>query len=188
MAYDPIIIRSETAADEAVITDIIQSAFGEADQLELLFSVRANISFDPLLSVVAEQGGKIFGHAMYFEVVIEDGAKKHRGVHIAPIAVSPDMQKQGVGERLIRHGLQHCQSMGFELVTVMGPAAYFRRFDFVPAAPHGFTSAIPIPPEDFMVRELAHGALKRMQGKIVYPSFFSDFIERRGRKGYNPGA
>ncbi len=186
MAYTPIIIRSETEADQAAITDIIQNAFGEAEQLELLFSVRANIDFDPLLSVVADRGGDILGHAMYFEVTIEDQGTVHKAVHIAPIAVRPDMQRQGVGERLIRHGMQHCQSMGFELVTVMGPALYFRRFEFIEAAPYGFTSDIPIPPQDFLVRALSHDALSRIKGKITYPTFFAEFIKRRGRKGYNP--
>lgn len=40
---------------------------------------------------------------------------------LAPVAVSPERQRQGIGSALVRAGLKECKNLGFGAVVVPGP-------------------------------------------------------------------
>lgn len=51
------------------------------------------------------------------------------GLHLAPLAVAPDMQKQGVGSELLRFALRQ-EVIASQPLFVLGEPGYFRRFGF----------------------------------------------------------
>lgn len=53
------------------------------------------------------------------------------GLHLAPMAVSPEMQKQGIGTELINFALRQPQIKGQPLF-VLGKPGYYQRFGFKP--------------------------------------------------------
>jgi len=53
------------------------------------------------------------------------------GLHLAPMAVAPDFQKQGVGTELLRFALRQAEIKDQPLF-VLGEAGYYRRFGFEP--------------------------------------------------------
>lgn len=53
------------------------------------------------------------------------------GLHLAPIAVKPEFQKQGVGSELLRFALRQ-PFIKDSAIFVSGDAAFFQRFGFEP--------------------------------------------------------
>jgi len=55
------------------------------------------------------------------------------GLHLAPMAVTPDFQKQGVGAELLRFALRQ-EQVKSQPLFVLGEPGYFSRFDFEPCS------------------------------------------------------
>jgi putative acetyltransferase len=53
------------------------------------------------------------------------------GLHLAPMAVAPDFQKQGVGSELLRFALRQ-EAIKDQVLFVLGEPAYYKRFGFEP--------------------------------------------------------
>ena len=78
---------------------------------------------------------------------------------LAPMAVSPECKRQGIGSRLVQEGLRECQQVGCDVVVVLGHPEYYPRFGFIPASQKGLRCEYPVPDEVFMVAELKPDAL-----------------------------
>ena len=77
---------------------------------------------------------------------------------LAPMAVHPDLQRRGIGSRLVEEGLEACRAAGRELVVVLGHPDYYPRFGFTPAAGLGLVWEHDAPSEAFLALELVPGA------------------------------
>jgi putative acetyltransferase len=53
------------------------------------------------------------------------------GLHLAPMAVAPDFQKQGVGTELLRFALRQ-EAIKNQSLFVLGEPGYYQRFGFEP--------------------------------------------------------
>jgi putative acetyltransferase len=166
---EALIIRAETPADEEEVRATNEQAFGTAAEAQLVDALR---SVAGSISLVATGGSQIVGHILFTPAVVTAAADA-RVAALAPMAVRPGWQRQGVGSRLIRAGLEACRNAGYTAVVVIGHPEYYPRFGFVPAAPRGLRSEFDVPPEVFMVLELEDGALARFNGLVRYQPAFS---------------
>ena len=91
------------------------------------------------------------------------------------MAVAPERQRQGIGSRLVKAGLDLCREQGADLVVVLGHADYYPRFGFEPASDAGlfFGDDRSIDPY-FMVRELKDGVLAATSGRTRYHPAFDE--------------
>jgi putative acetyltransferase len=55
------------------------------------------------------------------------------GLHLAPMAVAPDFQKQGVGTELLQFALRQ-EAIKSQPLFVLGEPGYYQRFGFEPCA------------------------------------------------------
>jgi putative acetyltransferase len=124
-----------------------------------------------LVSLVAVDDDAVEGHILFSPVTL----LSHTDLPIAglaPMAVLPKRQRQGIGSTLVRAGLDHCRRLGFVAVVVLGHAGYYPRFGFVPASRFGVRSEYDVPDDVFMALELTPGALRDRSGTIRYhPAF-----------------
>ena len=155
-------IREEGLADHAAIRAVNQAAFGTSEEADLIDVLRADGS--TLLSLVA--GAPVAGHILFSRMWIAATPT----VALAPVAVEPEQQCQGIGSQLIRHGLQLLRERGERIVIVVGHPAYYPRFGFsqekAAALEHTFSR------EAFMALELVPGALEGVSGPVTYPPAF----------------
>ena len=93
---------------------------------------------------------------------------------LAPMAVSPQHQRQGIGSALIRAGLQRAARLDFAAVVVLGHPVYYPRFGFSPSSRFGIDCAYEVPDEAFMAIELRPGALDGRAGRVTYHAAFGD--------------
>ena len=108
--------------------------------------------------------------------VFQQPVRTERGavpaVALAPMAVHPEFQNQGIGSKLVREGLEQCRKLGHKIVIVVGHPNYYPRFGFASARAKGLEAPFPVPDEAFMVKELEGGALDGTVGMVEYPPEF----------------
>jgi predicted N-acetyltransferase YhbS len=66
---------------------------------------------------------------------------------LAPLAVLPDHQGQGIGSTLVRHGLKIPGERYCPFIIVLGHPAYYSRFGFERASQHGLACQWEVPDE-----------------------------------------
>jgi len=163
-----VLIRDEAPGDVDQIRRLVDAAFESSGESDLIASLRSDAS--PLISLVAEEAGSVIGHILFSPVTIGDRDALLFG--LAPMAVSPGRQRNGVGSALVREGLSRCRNLSAAGVVVLGHAAYYPRFGFTKAADFGISSEYEVPDEIFMAIECTEGSLGGIEGQVRYhPAF-----------------
>ncbi|MCP4746625.1 MAG: N-acetyltransferase [Desulfobacteraceae bacterium] len=162
-------IREAMEADLNGVLLIERLAFGYDKEADLVRNLLYDSSAKPLYSLLAFNAGKAVGHILFTSARLE-GTQNDASISLlAPLAVLPDFQKQGVGGKLIESGLQHLTNAGVDLVFVLGHPGYYPRYGFKPAGAQGFEAPYPIPEEHanaWMVQELWQGVIGSVSGKV----------------------
>lgn len=170
-------IREEGPDDIPAISDVHLSAFGGETEAMIVDAVRASPGFIRDLSLVAEKDGQVVGHVLFSPVHIETAISNRPALALAPVAVFPGHQKQGIGSRLVEEGLRRCRELGHSIVIVVGEPSFYTRFGFTPARARGLEAPFPVPDDVFMVLELPDGALRGITGMVCYPPPFLAGLE-----------
>jgi len=169
-----IAIRAEQLLDYSAISEVNKLAFGKENEPRLVEILRRSPGFIPDLSLVAVLEDQVVGHILFSPVVIETSAGDIPILALAPLAVRPEFQNQGIGSALVRQGLEACRRLDYRIIMVLGHSNYYPRFGFEPARPKGVSAPFPVPDESWMVIELQPGALSGVQGTVRYPPAFDD--------------
>ena len=110
-------IRTATHLDRDAIRRIHLAAFAEEER-DIVSALAINLlqedSTPPTLSLVAENDGRIVGHIAFSPVRIGNNSDL-QGYILAPLAVEPEFQHQGVGSKLIGDGKQRSSFLSFFL-------------------------------------------------------------------------
>ena len=116
-------IRTERAGDRAAIHGLVEEAFGGPREAKLVDALRNGGAL--AVSLVAEDEGRLIGHVALSRLKSPSGA-----LALAPVAVSPQRQRRGVGSLLVREALGRARRGDWEIVFVVGDPAYYSRFGF----------------------------------------------------------
>lgn len=167
-----IVIRPELPEDIAMIHHVVHQAFGQAAEANLVDALRRNGKAK--ISLVAEDNGRVVGHILFSEVVLEAGENRLIGIGLAPLAVSPERQNEGIGSRLSEEGMKHCREAGYPFAVVLGHPEFYPRFGFVPSSRFGVKSEYDVRDEVFMAMELKEGSLAGFAGIVKYQPEFNE--------------
>lgn len=166
-------VGAEENTETSKIRNVVRAAFGREDEANLVEALRESHAYRPNLSLVAHLDGDAAGHVMFSKFVLDDYPEKDALV-LAPLAVSPEHQRSGVGSELVRVGLQTARESGYELVFLHGDSDYYERFGFTPAIDAGFENPFDMPDEGFLVCGLAADSLADVAGTLTYPTPFRE--------------
>jgi putative acetyltransferase len=167
-----IAIRKEEPADAPEIRHVVDQAFGQSEEADIVEALRRRGAVT--LFLVAVRDDRVIGHILFSPVTIESERSGFEAIGLGPMAVLPTYQNQGIGSQLARRALQECRDAGHEIVVVLGHPAYYPRFGFVPAIPLGIRWELETSEGAFMVLELRDGALAGRTGVVRYqPEFTS---------------
>lgn len=163
----PITIRSESPADELQVAALIEAAFGQPQEAALVAALRTEPG---TISLVAARANEVLGHLLLSRVRV---GHDERALALAPMAVRPDHQREGIGGLLVEASLSAAREAGAPAVLVLGHPEYYPRFGFVPAAPFGLSCKWPVPDEVYRVLELEPGWLAATGGgQVCYSDAF----------------
>ncbi len=143
-------VRDKSSEERGAIRSIHEAAFERPDEADLVG--RLHDEGVVLASLVAELEERMVGHILFSRMWIETDTGTVSAVALAPLAVLPEQQRQGIGGRLIRHGLHRLRGRGEQTVIVVGHPDYYPRFGFSTDTARSLAS--PFPVEAFMALEL----------------------------------
>lgn len=164
-------IRAEEAQDAAAIRRLHELAFGGPGEARLVDLLRE--AQRVAISLVALAEGQVVGHILFSPITVAEAPEGFIGLGLAPLAVLPAFQKQGIGASLIRHGLVECLRGGGQAVVVLGDPRYYSRFGFSRASDHQLDNEYHAH-EEFMVQELVDGTLESIRGLVKYAPEFRE--------------
>jgi putative acetyltransferase len=165
-----VIIRAEQERDRAAVHAVNVAAFETSSEADLVDVLREQAK--PIVSLVAEDNGSIVGHIMFSPVSLS-GHPGLKMMGLAPMAVSPEHQRKGIGSALVQKGLEQCKQLGFVAVVVLGHPEYYPRFGFSPSTRFGIGSEYEVREEAFMAKELQTAALDGKTGTVKYHAAFA---------------
>ena len=166
------------------VRELSMAAFDDDPRIgSLLDLLRASWSWEDELSFVAVRDDSIVGHVLYSHAFVDAPASLVDVLVLSPLAVRPDLQRQGIGSRLVTESLDALADRPEPLVFLEGHPAFYPRFGFRPAASLGFSApSVRIPASAFMVRPLP-AYEPSITGALVYPDAFwrTDTVGLRDR-------
>ena len=165
-------IRYEKPQDISAIRRVNEAAFETGTESDLVDALRDKKAH--IISMVAEKENRIIGHILFSPVTLTVEGSEITLLGLAPMAVFPEYQKQGIGSKLVEDGLEESRRKGYPAVVVLGHPDYYPRFGFVPSQKYNITSEYDVPPEVFMVLELQPGALSDLSGIAKYHGAFAE--------------
>lgn len=138
-------IRETNVNDFNDIMEVEKQAFGYDKEAKLVAELLKDETAEPMLSLLAFYNEEAVGHILFTKAYF-DMQQKQPLMHIlAPLAVKPEYQRQGIGGMLIKTGLQLLQEMGSNMVFVLGHKEYYPKYGFIPrAAQAGYPAPYPI--------------------------------------------
>ncbi|AEJ20954.1 GNAT family N-acetyltransferase [Gracilinema caldarium] len=139
-------IRTAETRDYDDIRRLYLSAFPESEN-EIVAKLATDLLFEhsnpPIIALAAEIDGSIVGHIAFSPVRI-DTFEQCQAYILAPLAVKPDFQKQGIGSALITYGMEQLSDRGVHIVFVYGDPNYYGRFGFKTYLAQNYKTPYPL--------------------------------------------
>ncbi|MFW0773749.1 N-acetyltransferase [Paenarthrobacter nitroguajacolicus] len=156
-----VVLRTERPEDRTEILELTARAFSvspatgepvegipiEVDLLRELFECSEYV---PELSIVAEMGGEIVGHA----ISTRGWVGEFELLGLGPVGVLPPFQRRGVGSALMRETAARATALGEPGIALLGSPHCYRRFGYVPATSLGVEPPEPVWGEHFQLLAL----------------------------------
>ena len=164
-----LLIRPAGGGDAAAIRSVLVAAFPTPIEADLFETIERG--GHATLSLVAEVRGAIVGHVLLSRMTATADGRTLRAVGLAPVAVLPSCQGEGIGSRLVTAALDAAREAGEEIVFLVGAPEYYRRFDFSAEAAAPFAS--PYAGPCFMACPLDTDFAPRASGRADYAPPFA---------------
>lgn len=159
------LVRVAAPGDRPAIERLVRAAFGCGDEeADLVRWIWGSPAYLPELELVAEENGLVVGHVLHSVGEIEQSAVGA----LAPLAVAPDRQREGIGGLLLEEAFARADVAGFQLIALLGHPTYYPRFGFEPGRSLGIEPLVELKdPSAFMVRRLS-GYDPALRGRFRY--------------------
>ena len=165
-------ISKEEKNDYEEVYNVVKTAFKKAkesdgNEQDLVVNLRNSDNFVPELSLVAKKDDKIVGYILFTKIQIG----KYEELALAPLAVLPEYQRQGIGSKLIKEGHKIAKEMGYHYVVVLGSDKYYPKFGYEKASKYGIKPPFDVPDENFMAIKL-NDLSEEIKGTVKYAKEF----------------
>ena len=138
---DELQIRESRPDDSSAIESLYPEAFPDEDLLPVVQDLLNDTGVT--LSLVGTIDAQIVGHVIFTRCGVA-GSNVNASL-LAPLAVSPAWQRQGIGSAIVHAGLRRLMDSNVSLVLVLGDPAYYGRLGFLPES--AIEPPYPLPPE-----------------------------------------
>lgn len=165
-------IRQENKEDYEEVYNVVKRAFESAEhsdgnEQDLVVNLRKSQNFISELSLVAIQDKRIVGYILFTKINIGE----YKELALAPLAVLPEYQKQGIGKKLIKEGHKIAKKLGYHYSIVLGSEKYYSKSGYVPASRYGIKAPFEVSNENFMAIKLNDTNFK-ISGTVEYAKEF----------------
>ena len=139
-------IRLAQETDLDSIQKIIKTSFSDEENkviTNIVAELAKETAIHPIKSLIAEVDNQVIGYVSYSPIFLRSDANIS-GYILAPLAVSPEHQKQGVGTNLIKSGIDLLVKDGVNVLLVYGDPDYYGRFGFQKKTACSFMPPYPL--------------------------------------------
>jgi predicted N-acetyltransferase YhbS len=178
-------ITTACDADSAEIEALLDACFGLARRTKTTYRLRegehpvaAHVARDPF--------GRLVGANSFWDLKIGEAGVP--ALLLGPLAVAPDLQGQGIGRALMRHGIAESRKVGHRLMLLVGDEPYYGRVGFRQVSPGKLLLPGPVDPARLLFLELVPGALEAAGGLVLGPRRFNGLRDTRWRPAARAGA
>ncbi len=164
-----IIFRHELPSDIDAIAEVINMAFSKVEASggnESTVVEGLRLSGALSVSLVVTLNDTIVGHIAVSPVLINRVDRGWFG--LGPVAVLPQVQRQGIGSKLVRLALENLFRKGAKGCVLLGDPSYYSRFGF--SSGNGLVYA-GVPGEQFMSRSFS---AQTPSGFVSYHPVFTE--------------
>lgn len=168
-ALMPESIRPAESTDFPQIDAILHAAFGTGAEAQLVRRLREDGALR--LENVAVMEGRVIGHIAFSNLEVSSSATRLAAVALAPLSVSPEHQKAGIGSRLVLDSHRRLASANIALSVVLGHPGYYPRFGYSATCARQLQA--PYSGPSFMAVELRHSCLENRLWSVSYARAFS---------------
>lgn len=170
----PITDTQKPASLALITAAFLTAAHADGNEAALVAALRQSPTYHPDYDVVATaEDGTLLGHALLSQAqVVADTGTPRPVFVLAPLAVAPAHQSEGVGAALISYLQMQAGEDERRAISVLGDPAYYGRFGFGPAADYGITAPFDVPTANFMIKEICQGGLANVHGELHYDPAF----------------
>ena len=173
-----LVIRRETERDWLTVENLVRESFWNVyrpgcQEHYVLHRFRSDPAFVRELDFVMEKDGRIVGQNVFVRAAIRtDGGREVPILAMGPICIAQELQRQGLGKRLLDFSLEKAAALGFGAVCFEGNIAFYGKSGFVPARRFGLRyHGLPEGADDsfFLCKELRPGYLAGCRGEYAPP-------------------
>jgi predicted N-acetyltransferase YhbS len=161
---------AEHTGREAEIIDLFTATFTASEGEEegaligkLVRDLLGGTAGRDLFVFTAEEDGAIIGGIVVSRLTYE---QDERTVFVlAPVAVAPERQGRGIGQRLLTHGLAALRSAGVDIAVTYGDPRYYSKVGFLPISEADARAPFPLSrPEGWLGQSLTERAMAPLKG------------------------
>ena len=181
------IIRLEKTEEHSETEALVREAFWNVYRpgcLEhyVLNQLRNDEAFVPELNFVMEKDGRLIGQNMFMRAAIKaDDGSDLPIMTMGPICISPELQGQGYGKRLLDYSLEKAAELGCGALCFEGNINFYGKSGFTYASEFGIRyHGLPEGADAsfFLCKELKKGYLDGISGEYTPPKgYFVDEAE-----------
>ena len=170
-------IRQEQPSDYSAVFKLVEIAFktmpySDGTEQFLVERLRLSEAFIPELSLVVESNHQVIGHILLSKIFIKNEHQSFPALSLAPVSVSPEYQRQGIGGQLIEKAHDIARGLGYTSVILVGHSEYYPRFGYRKTSEFNIQLPFEAPEESCMALELVENGLKGVSGMVEYPKAF----------------
>lgn len=148
--FEETFTASEGADEGRTIGDLVRAMF-------------ADVPEDRIAVFTATDDGRIVGAVVF--TVMDYPQDSRRVMILSPMAVASDRQGEGIGQRLIRHGLDDLRARGIDVMLTYGDPAFYSRVGFAVITEDDAKPPLPLQfPEGWLGQVMSGGAFVPLTG------------------------
>lgn len=162
----------QAASLELITASFKTAAHADGNEADLTAKLRKSAAFCPDFEVGAlTLTGQLVGYGLLSAAQVAGHSEVPLAV-LAPLAVHPDWQRQGVGRAVVQLLEQRATQAGMAAVSILGDPAYYQRFGYQPASRYGVEAPFDVEDNYFMLKVLQPESMATVTGKLIYDSAF----------------
>lgn len=125
-----IVLEPLTPARQLAVEALLDRAFEPSRHTRTAYKVRGAAAAIPSLSFVAIRDSLVVGSIQCWPVALfADDGESTPLVMVGPVAVAPELQRSGLGRRLMQAALAAAEMQGMDgAMTLIGDPEYYGRF------------------------------------------------------------
>ena len=148
-----------------LFTEVFSASEGETEGQnigDLVSDLIASTATQDLVGFVAISGNRIVGSIFFSRLVVP--CKKIAYI-LSPVAIATNVQRKGIGQKLINYGISHLKSLTVDLLFTYGDPNFYSKLGFKPISESIVKAPFKLTyPEGWLAQSLDGSSIKAMKG------------------------